>query len=354
MPLVSAKCTNCGANLEINTNDTIICPHCNTPYTIEKNPDTHNNTSNINANTVNIVNVYGSSNDVSLGNNIKSSTRNLTIKREKSFVGCAVKLKVYIEDATSNEITINNTPCRKLGTIKNGEEETFQIDNNEAKVFVIADKLTKDYCNDYYTVPAGDEDISISGKNHFNPSNGNAFLFNGASDVGVLQKRKSNKRKGIIIFLVCIAIGVVIGLLPSILSKPEAKTFTSDGMTITLTDEFAKEYFDGYTVCYTSKKAVVIALREGFYEYGGDASRYTLNEYGNLVLETNNLDSELKTSDGLTYFEYSRMSDGVKYAYFAVVYKADDAFWLVQFSTTQKNMDKLKPTFIEWANSVEF
>ena len=41
--------------------------------------------------------------------------RNLTIKRTKSFVGCAAKLKVYIEDPNSQEISIRNTPCRKIG-----------------------------------------------------------------------------------------------------------------------------------------------------------------------------------------------------------------------------------------------
>lgn len=280
--------------------------------------------------------------------------RNLTIKREKSFVGCAVKLKVYVEDAVSGEITINNTPCRKLGTIKNGKEETFQIDNNEVKVFVIADKLTKDYCNDFYTVPAGDEDVSISGKNHFNPSNGNAFLFNGVSDREVLDKRKTNKRKGIIVFVACIILGVIIGLLPSILSKPEAKTFTSDGMTITLTDEFNKEYFENFTVCYTSEKIAVFALREGFFDYGVDYSGYTLEEYGEAVLEVNDLDCEIKETDGLTYFEYSGMSNGEEYGFFAVLFKADDAFWMIQFSAEQKNMEKYKPDFIEWANTIEF
>ena len=53
--------------------------------------------------------------------------RNLTIKREKSFVGSLVKMKIYIEDLTSNEININNTPCRKIGELKNGEERTLNL-----------------------------------------------------------------------------------------------------------------------------------------------------------------------------------------------------------------------------------
>ena len=64
--------------------------------------------------------------------------RDLSIKRNKSFVGCLAKLKVYIEDIDSKDIVINGVPCRKLGELKNGEMKTFQIGEESAKVFVIA------------------------------------------------------------------------------------------------------------------------------------------------------------------------------------------------------------------------
>jgi hypothetical protein len=54
--------------------------------------------------------------------------RNLTIKREKTFVGSLMKVHVYIEDHFNSEITINNVPCRKLGDLKNNEEKTFEIE----------------------------------------------------------------------------------------------------------------------------------------------------------------------------------------------------------------------------------
>ena len=95
--------------------------------------------------------------------------RNLTIKRTKSFVACLAKIRIYIEDPTANEISINNTPCRKLGELKNGEEKTFQIPNEAVKVFVIADKLSRNICNEYYQIPEGEDDISLSGKNKYNP-----------------------------------------------------------------------------------------------------------------------------------------------------------------------------------------
>jgi len=61
VPLIFAKCTNCGANLEVdNTKEVAICPYCNTAYVVEKAVNYYN-TSNINNITADIVNVYGGS-----------------------------------------------------------------------------------------------------------------------------------------------------------------------------------------------------------------------------------------------------------------------------------------------------
>ncbi len=139
--------------------------------------------------------------------------RNLTIMRVKSFVGCLGKLKIYIEDATSNEITINNIPCRKLGELKSGEEKTFQIDNNAAKVFAIFDKVSKNYCNDFYQLPEGEEDIILTGKNKFNPVNGNAFRFDNNENAEVMGNRKKGNTIGLIVFIVCLLVGFTVGYL---------------------------------------------------------------------------------------------------------------------------------------------
>lgn len=103
--------------------------------------------------------------------------RNLTIKRKKSFAACLTKMKVYIEDLTSNTIVISGIPCRKLGELKNGEEKTFQIGEQAARIFVIADTLSKEFCNDYYQLSEGQENVFLSGKNKLNPAIGNAFRF---------------------------------------------------------------------------------------------------------------------------------------------------------------------------------
>ena len=59
MPLVQAKCTNCGANLEINnTLDAAVCPYCGAAFIVEKAINNYNTTNHINAR---VVNVYGGS-----------------------------------------------------------------------------------------------------------------------------------------------------------------------------------------------------------------------------------------------------------------------------------------------------
>ena len=116
--------------------------------------------------------------------------RNLTITRTKSFVASLGKMKVYIEDPDAGEITIQGVPCRKLGTLKNGETATFPISDLAAKVFVIADTMSRSFSNDYYPIPAGTEDVTLSGKNKYNPGAGNPFRFDGVTDPDALANRK--------------------------------------------------------------------------------------------------------------------------------------------------------------------
>lgn len=141
------------------------------------------------------------------------NVRKLTITRTKSFVACLMSIKVYIEDHSSSELTINDVPCRKLGEISNGETKTFEIGEEAAKVFVIGDKLSKSYCNEFYQLPEGQEDISLSGKNCFNPATGNAFRFDNNNNEAVLANRKRSTRKGAIIMTVAIIVGAAAGFL---------------------------------------------------------------------------------------------------------------------------------------------
>lgn len=286
--------------------------------------------------------------------------RNLTIKRAKRFVACLGTMKVYIEDATANDLTINGVTCRKLGTLKNGEEKTFEISEESAKVFVIADKLSKGYCNEYYELPSGTEDIVLTGKNEFNPASGNAFRFDGVTDEKVLANRKKGKEKGIIVLAIALAVGFVLGTIigvGSIIinvfgSLTKDKTFAHDGMSITLTGSFRETDYNGFDVCYDSSKVAVFVIKDSFSVMDG-LEDYTLREYGEAVIEGNDFSSLLESSDGLTYFEYTGTSDQA-YNYYAFVFKADDAFWLIQFATPESEAEKYEAKIFEWAKTIKF
>ncbi|WP_409969391.1 leucine-rich repeat protein [Bengtsoniella intestinalis] len=59
MPLVAAKCTNCGASVNVdNAKDAAICEFCNTPFIVEKAINNYN-ISNNNTITNSVVNIYG-------------------------------------------------------------------------------------------------------------------------------------------------------------------------------------------------------------------------------------------------------------------------------------------------------
>lgn len=284
--------------------------------------------------------------------------RNLTIQRRKSFVGCLGTMKVYIEDMYGGDTVISGTNCRMIGTLKNGEMKTFQIDDYSAKVFVIGDKLTKNMCNDFYQLPEGCEDIALTGKNTFNPMIGNPYQFDGVQSREVADNRKKNNRKGIIFITVCFCIGVVIGLasalLPKFLGESRTKEFSSNGLNITLTENFKEVKQEGFTVAYEGYNVAVMALKEPFTLAPG-ASDLTLQEYGNLVIEANSLsNSPLKTVDGITCFEYEATPENTTYYYFAAVYKADDAFWLINFAVKSNDKNEYYPKFVEWAKSVNF
>lgn len=103
--------------------------------------------------------------------------RKLTIKRNKTFVACAAKVKIYIEDFQNDEILIQGHPARKIAQIKNNQEVVVEIDEKEHKIFAIFDFLSKDSCCDMIVIKEGNEDVFVSGKCKLNPFIGNPFIF---------------------------------------------------------------------------------------------------------------------------------------------------------------------------------
>lgn len=290
--------------------------------------------------------------------------RNLTIKRIKSFAGSLGKANVYIEDPVARELTIGKVPCRKIGQLKNGEEKTFQIEETAAKVFVIMDRLSKDFCNDFYQLPKGQEDISLSGRNVFNLAVGNPFRFDNNNDAQALANRKRNTKRGPFVMIGAILIGLVIGsyigyfAVAGFLANkaPKEKTFTYQEMNITLTDQFVEQDNGENSRVLSAGETVVVILKEPFITMEGFGD-LTLEEYGELVLNVNGYDTDmLQKADGLVTFtyEYEHPEEKVVIWYYSVVYKADNAFWLIQFAAPKSKATDYRDQFITWAKTVQF
>ena len=168
------------------------------------------------------------------------------------------------------------------------------------------------------------------------------------------------QRKSSLILIISAIFGFIVGY--SITSgmfadkTPEVKTFASEGISITLTNEFRETFVDNYTVVYDSSNVAIFALEEEFSLADGFENN-TLEQYAELVIQSNNINAaEVKKLDGLTYFEYDFINPETldSYKYFSYVYKTNDAFWLVQFATLSENVEMYESQIIEWAKSVQF
>lgn len=307
--------------------------------------------------------------------------RNLIIQRRKTFIASLITMKVYIEDIYSNDLVINNIPCRKIGELKNGEQKSFLIDEYQRKVFVIADKISKNYCNDFYIIPTGYNDVFLTGQNKFDLTTGNAFRFDNNNNINVIEARKKGSYKGIIVLIISILLGYFLGYF--IFSKPflinngqdkidsinqstndyinnddndNYKIFNSSGINIYLPNDFRKTYLEDYTFVYGTDEVLIMGIKEDF-SLIENFENYTLEEYGNLVIQNNDLIGiELKSLYGLKYFEYEYEDSELNnvYVYYSFVYKSNDAFWLIQFATDKTNSSKYFSQIIEWAKSVKF
>lgn len=153
-------------------------------------------------------------------------------------------------------------------------------------------------------------------------------------------------------FLLLVTLACSLLLCSCSLLPEKEKSFTAEGMSITLTNRFRKNDQDGFAVVYDSSKVAVFALKEAFTaQYGKDTA---LEEYAELVIEANSMkDIEIKTENGLTYFIYENEADGKSFSYLATVHKADDAFWLIQLATETENFADMQDTLMTYAKSIK-
>lgn len=151
----------------------------------------------------------------------------------------------------------------------------------------------------------------------------------------------------------------VMALLLAILAfcgcSVEPKTLTDKGMSITLPGNFRVSEAEGYDVCFERNDCVVFALREA-HDAADGFGDLTLKEYTELVLEANDLTEQMTETAKYNYFEFEKTVDGSDepYSYLACCFRADEAFWLVQFSCMKSDYAKYRSEMLSWADTVTF
>jgi len=290
--------------------------------------------------------------------------RKLEITRRKRFVACLGTLRVMIADPIGGDVDINGVKTRKLGDLKNGETASFEISEEETAVFIIADKATKSFYAESYPVPAGSDDVILSGANKYNPLLGNPFEFDNAPEETV-EYRRAHRKKGygvMTLFLIIgIAFGIAFGWFVGYTVKgfikngltpkdPEPATFEAGGLSIVLTDAFQVDKNSGVIA---SKKVGVTTLREDFSLQAGFGD-YTLDEYLEAASTTVDVEKTFgKTASGVPYIRFVRhFEDEGDWVYYAFAYKGPECFWLVQFFTPAEAESEEKDNIFGWAESV--
>ncbi len=135
-----------------------------------------------------------------------------------------------------------------------------------------------------------------------------------------------------------------------------AKEFSSNGLTLTLTKAFKEADMQGYTVAYDSAAVAIFAIKENFSLMPGVENK-DANGYAELLRQANanRNPGEIKTEDGVVFFEYSFYNEAEKttYKYLTTAHKGSDSFWMVQFATREKDYDEYRPYLLQWAQSVK-
>ena len=300
--------------------------------------------------------------------------RKLTVTRTKKFAACAAKLGVYIS-SPEGEFSIRGTPCRRLGLLGNGKTESFEIGEDAARVFVVANEKSADIFNEFCDIPAGSEDVSLAGHNELALKQGNPFVFDNVPVTSEMEQnraavaenmrglyekaRKKGRRVGIAVgisaFVVTFAAAFIISF--AVTNKP--KTFTADGaFEVTLTNRFEETGLGGgddhSVACYVSKEATVYVDRFRFeemeYYLGDQAAEIPLGEFS---LAFTGKGVEPRVKDGMLYTVTEGNDGGSAVKYYDFYYKGGDSFWTLTFIAKADEAAKREEDFFKWAKTAK-
>ena len=152
---------------------------------------------------------------------------------------------------------------------------------------------------------------------------------------------------------IVLLLSLCLALLCGCSAEPE--TFSKDGVSITLTSQFEELEQEGCVAVYGSHSEAVMIQKEEFAALAeiGIHKDSTTEDYANAVIRANDLsESTVEERDGIVCFTYTAKSGLKTYTYLATAHKSEDAFWLIQFSTSDKKFEEKESTFLSYAKSI--
>ena len=137
--------------------------------------------------------------------------------------------------------------------------------------------------------------------------------------------------------------------------EANAKSFTDNGMTITLTSAFEKIDMEGYSAVYTSSDAVVYVYEQSKSEFD-KVEDMSIRKYLEFFCEANKskYEIDISSSGDLFFVEYSATSDNVTFKYLTAFFENGENYIRAEFVSEDKNYEEYRPHFLNWAKTVTF
>ncbi|NCA66809.1 MAG: hypothetical protein EOM87_01950 [Clostridia bacterium] len=162
-------------------------------------------------------------------------------------------------------------------------------------------------------------------------------------------------KKAIRFIMLCMLAAIIILSSCGCINIP--KTYSGEGITITMGSGFKEKAEASSTIYWERSDAMLKVIKETFSMLAtAGLNRYSsLLEYMEAVLNNNDYGSvavQRTESDKFLYMTYEYTVNNVSYFYLSAVYKGTDAFWLCTFASLSSEKEKFEPKFLAWAETV--
>lgn len=108
--------------------------------------------------------------------------RSLTIVRKRALASMFDKTWFYIEDEEHGKRSIDCIRCSLFCELKNGKSFTGEIPEGELRLFAVSGDFKgidspNGYASVHCVIPAGEENVTVTGRRKLNPAYANSFQF---------------------------------------------------------------------------------------------------------------------------------------------------------------------------------